>query len=54
MYSRPLWAADGSAIIYGGDCRGNGNDLCRLDPATGDVTLLVDYASGPFAFQPRP
>lgn len=54
MYSRPLWAPGGSAIIYEGDCRGNGNDLCRLDPSTGDVTLLVDSASGPFAFQPRP
>ena len=54
MYSRPLWAPDGSTILYEGDCRGNGNDLCRLDPSTGDVTLLVEYASGPFAFQPRP
>jgi Tol biopolymer transport system component len=54
MYSRPLWAPDGSVIIYEGDCRGDGNDLCRLDPSTGDVTLLADYASGPFAFQPRP
>lgn len=52
-YTRPLWAPDGSAIVYEGDCRGNGNDFCRLDPSTGEVTLLVDYASGPFAFQPR-
>ncbi len=53
-YTRPLWTPDGTAIVYQGDCRGNGDDLCRLDPATGAVTLLVDSASGPLAFQPRP
>jgi Tol biopolymer transport system component len=53
-YTRPLWTADGTAIVYEGDCRGNGGDLCRLDTATGNVTLLVDGASGPFGFQPRP
>lgn len=53
-YTRPLWTPDGTAIVYQGDCRGTGGDLCRLDPGTGALTLLVDSASGPLAFQPRP